>query len=559
MSVRKAKRQPAGARVASMRRAPGVRLAVEQAEDGSPKQIPETKWIHLASEGEYLGHHQGPFALTREVFEAFVANFRASPQYEAGNDGVGIKNVVPFDYEHASELSPTQGTIPQEGAPAPAWLREIEVRDGPEGEAQLWGLTKFGKKVRSQIATEEYQWVSIAFGEGVDWKTGEDVGPVITSVAFTNHPFMRDLTPLAASRRALGFDAWQARDLEDAFGQLRRCLGLPVTSTVDDVETELGTILNWAAAESAPAGVDVDGLLGAIKTIFGLPVTADLATISDAVGKAVAALVSMDPQGSEATGLRGTDRREPPTMNLTQRLTKILAGAKLRKVRVLQSEDDVVAAVEETVAGSGDLEALLEAMGVADVGAAMKALPELRAAQTKIGELQKQLDDLLSVQTEIDQAQAASDVDAAIAAKAWPAKDDGLRKALSTYRDKLVKDHGRKKGRELFLTEHSVPEADRAYLLSTLVAAPGGRQVHAPDQRDVQPLRIVPRDAEEGGGSNKIDLRGLPGRNTTERLMSFLRSSRPELEKADHGVVFNAARALRRDNSVQLIDVDAAS
>ncbi len=550
-----------GPKIGSQRRARGVRLDV--CCDEGEKEIPELKWIHLATEGEYNGHHQGPFELTREVFTTMVKNFRASPQYTAGADGKGSSKVVPFDYEHASEMFPAEGTIPTSGAPAPAWLYEIELRDGPDGEAQLWGLAKLGKKVRAQIAEDEYAWVSIAFGEGTDWKTGEKIGPVLTSVAFTNHPFMRDLDEIAASVRAGAYDAWQASTMDDALAQLRRLLGLPLTATAIDVQAELSTLLQWAAAGTAPVGVDIDAVLGAIKTIFGLPTTSDLAIISDAVGKAVATLVSIDPQGSEATGLGGKTQQEPqmPLSAQLATIAKILATTNLKKVRVMQSDEDVAAAVEETVAANGDLEGLLAALGFPDAASALKGIPELRAAQTKIGELHAQITELLGAQQEMEQMQESNDVAAAVAAKAWPAKDDALRKSLCVYRASLLKEHGRKEGRAKFLTEYGVTEADKAYLLTTLVAAPQGRQVQAPQGRELRDLPIQPRESDEHDGKDgtTIDLRALPGANAVERTMNWLRANKPELKGADFHALFNAARELRHSDTVRFLDVEAAA
>ena len=189
---------------------------------GAPARAPtpEFKWIHVANTGTYKGHHQGEFTLDEQSFAQMLANFRGDPKYgdpafAAGvgpvtldgkaYDGPNISRIVQFDYEHASEMAPTEGNIPSGGAPAIGWALELDVRKGADGRAQLWCLAKLGENIRRQIDADEYNSVSIAWNPaGVHWITGQPIGAVLTSVAFTNHPFIRDLLPLAAANRAAG-------------------------------------------------------------------------------------------------------------------------------------------------------------------------------------------------------------------------------------------------------------------------------------------------------------------------------------------------------------------
>lgn len=181
---------------------------------------PEFKWIHVANTGTYKGHHQGEFTLDEQSFAQMLANFRGDPKYgdpafAAGvgpvtldgkaYDGPNTSRIIQFDYEHASEMAPNEGTIPSGGAPAIGWALELDVRQGADGRAQLWCLAKLGENIRRQIDADEYNSVSIAWNPGgVHWITGQPIGAVLTSIAFTNHPFIRDLLPLAAANRAAG-------------------------------------------------------------------------------------------------------------------------------------------------------------------------------------------------------------------------------------------------------------------------------------------------------------------------------------------------------------------
>lgn len=170
-------------------------------------EIPQVKWINVANEGEYLGHHQGGFELTREIMGQLVANLRGSPKYKLGSvtlpDGsvasAGSEDVVQYDYEHASEMAPWEGSIPLSGAPAMGWVWDLEIRQDASGRGQLWALSWLGDQIRGQIQRREYKWVSIAWNpNGVHWQTGEPIGALLTSIAFTNHPFLQDLADLAA-------------------------------------------------------------------------------------------------------------------------------------------------------------------------------------------------------------------------------------------------------------------------------------------------------------------------------------------------------------------------
>ena len=164
---------------------------------------PVPRWLHLCTEGTRKGHPAGAFTLDAAVFAQFIANLRGHPQFKLGANGKGSAPVIPFDYEHASEMAPTDGNVPLVGCPAPAWLADLEVRRGADGRAELWGLALLGERIVQQIRAGEYRWLSIAFTlAGVDPVTGKEVGARLSSVAFTNKPFVQDLQPLAASTAA---------------------------------------------------------------------------------------------------------------------------------------------------------------------------------------------------------------------------------------------------------------------------------------------------------------------------------------------------------------------
>jgi phage I-like protein len=161
------------------------------------------RWIQIAYEGEFRGHPQGHFRLDGQVFAKVVENFRRHPAFQLGEGGLGCQPVVAFDYGHASEMSPTEGSIPAMGAPAWGWALDLDIRQGSKG-AELWALTEFCELAKTYIRDRRLRWVSSAIRfQGVDHITGQPCGPLLTSVAFTNQPYLRGLLPIAATQRGI--------------------------------------------------------------------------------------------------------------------------------------------------------------------------------------------------------------------------------------------------------------------------------------------------------------------------------------------------------------------
>jgi hypothetical protein len=448
-----------------------TQLDAEPANDTTTPQreVPEYKWIHCANEGEYLGHHQGPFELTRQVFETFVRNFREDPQYRAGKlelaDGQthtgGVQPVIQFDYEHASEMPPWEGSIPREGAPACAWALEVAIRNGADGKAQLWAFAHLLRGLRAQIAEGAQRFVSIAFTlDGVHWITGKPIGPCLTSIAITNHPYMRDLTPLAAAARA--------------------------------------------ASAGAAAG--------------------------------------LKPSGSSSEAPGGRIKGTGASMNAEEQLTALRARlCKGLNIRTLATDDEIAGAVDEAVKKGSDLESLLEAMGVANAGEALKTVPVLREARDKLAGYVSQIDELLQAQAAADAEVAPQEVGAAMSAAKMTG--EGAKKALSVMRDHCIATEveklerskpagqkptateimaARKTGREVFLREYGVTDPAKVMLTRTLAAGPGDTQVAPP-----KTLQIDSSGSDDGP---QIDLRSFKG-NTVQRLMQHL--SKTEGKKFD--------------------------
>lgn len=432
--------------LAPLLRATSAASEIRLAEVDAAKPDPTRRWIHAATEGDYSGHSAGTFSLDERAFKAFVVNFRADPRYQAG----GTARVLPFDYEHASEMDPTSGSIPENGAPAPAWVAELDIRKGEDGKLQLWALAVLGDRIRGQIERGEYRFVSIAFVANMPhFESGESQGPTLTSIAFTNHPFLRNLAPLAASRRPL--------DRSPAPGVQHPNAG-------------------------SPAG------------------------------------------------------KERP-MDFTK-ILPILARAKLAGTRTLATEEDVVAAVEEVSSGNASLVAVLEALGVKDASAALAAIPDLVAARAKLADALAQIDALTTQQAQQEEAMAQAEVEAALTAHFDDVKlRERVRPALKVLRA-TDKDGFRK--------AYPVPDQAHAHLLAQILAGKNGKQTKAPE---TLPLG----ERTEDPAVERVDLRAYPGRNATERIMSYILGKSPDAAKLSREALLAKAHELRRNPTLNFV------
>jgi hypothetical protein len=460
----------------------------EPANDTSAIVVPQFKWIHCANEGLYEGHHQGSFNLTRAVFEQFIRNFRENPQFRAGSktlDGGqtytgGIEPVLQFDYEHASEVPCWEGTIPETGAPAQGWVLDVAIREGANGGAQLWAFSELLDDVRTKIAKRQIRWVSIAFAlEALDWKTAKPRGPTLTSIAFTNHPFMQDLTPLQLSRRAS--------------------------------QPGKGAIPSSGESPEAPGGGREPTRTGAI----------------------------MDAKCRE-------------------RVCKAL------KINLAATDEQVGDAVDAAVAGNNNLQTVLEALGVPLTGEALKVIPQLRDAKTKVEGVLRELNELLTQEAQADAAIAQADVGAAMSAGKL---GEGARTALGVYRASLIGEATTrlraeakvksgsdeltlsivrgaiKAGREKFLAEHGVADPSKVHLATNHVAGAGDTQLTPPTT--AKPMTIDQSKATDGGELT-IDLRGVDGENTILRIRQWCVKNDAGFTKLTYPMQIKRASELKR-------------
>lgn len=175
--------------VTTTARAPGVTIAFT---DGQQPDVGHRTWNQVARLGEFLGHPQGSFSFTPEVFKRLIENHQDTANGE-----------VPVDYEHASETLPDG--YERGGVPAVAWIKQLEQRPDADGKPSLWGEFEWvDPQAVADVRAGKYRYLSPAVQFNAKHReTGEAIGPRLTSAALTNHPFLDGLAPLTATARTL--------------------------------------------------------------------------------------------------------------------------------------------------------------------------------------------------------------------------------------------------------------------------------------------------------------------------------------------------------------------
>ena len=193
------------------------------------------RWVHMAREGTWRGHHSGAeIVLTAETFASFVASFDAT------------KNATAAKYGHPGG----------DDFPAAGWILDLEVRgDG------LWGLVEFTPRAVASIRDGEYRYCSIEFAlESVDRVTGEPAGPVVSGLGLTNIPFLDGLTPITLS--LVGAPAPMQRSLSNMdpkkiFAALAQALGLGKDTPTDQLKAAVDAFLTLHAVINGKPAAEV--------------------------------------------------------------------------------------------------------------------------------------------------------------------------------------------------------------------------------------------------------------------------------------------------------------
>lgn len=178
-------------------------LNFEIASDGA---APE--WVELLPGGQIITGRDGRTWINDQpeiILQAFHAD---------GKD-------LPIDWEHSTELRAPNG----EPAPAAAWIKELQLRDG----GSIWGRVEWTPKGIESIANREYRYLSPVFRYEIDSRRIFR----FTSCGLTNQPnlFLNALN-----------SANQQEDETMTLAELLAALGLSATATFQDALNRIGQI-----------------------------------------------------------------------------------------------------------------------------------------------------------------------------------------------------------------------------------------------------------------------------------------------------------------------------
>lgn len=543
----------------TLRMAPVELLRLE----GDDADSDEPRWLHVATEGDYPGYYGGekPFAFTRDDFAQMVANLRAHPSYSAGSDGVGCVDVIPWDFGHASERDPAEGALPIAGAPAQAWTREFEIRVGTDGKAQLWALTRYLETAKGYVKNGQYKWASVAVTfNAIDPLSANDVGCVVTSIAFTNTPFIEGMEQLAANRRVAAEGAGesvslryryydQASSAEEAMGSLKDLFGLPETTGVEGVIGEIAKLQQWVETGTVPLGVDASEILGGIRMILGLPALSTEAEVLAEVSKLVQRLLEEQAMEQGQPGA-AAPAAQPAAAVATAKerdmeLLKVLAGKLgvragddavteaveasialcdgLRKLLKADGSTDkaLLEAAEQTVSARDKLATVFKALGVEDVDAAVEQVATLIEQGDALKAALPELEGLKAKQATADEEQADADVAAVMSERKFP---EEIKDALLIMR---------KSNPEKFAEKYPLAPPGSANLTRSVVVTPSGQEVNQ------APL-----------GADAVDLTNYRGINPTDKAMNYIRDNVAGAKDWDHDTLWKAACDLKRQPHV---------
>lgn len=169
------------------------------------------EWVELIPAGPTVVGRDGRTWLFDDVAHQFVQTNFSSRAID-----------LPIDWEHATQRRAPLG----QEAPAGAWIKQLEIRDGA-----LWGLAEWTPRGELQVENKEYRFLSPVFD--YDDETKRIVRMV--SAALTNIP-------------NLVMTALNQEQLENVpvkpSPELLKLLGLPDTATVEQVYAATTAKLN---------------------------------------------------------------------------------------------------------------------------------------------------------------------------------------------------------------------------------------------------------------------------------------------------------------------------
>jgi hypothetical protein len=506
-------------------------------------------WLQAAYEGEFKGYRI-PMKLTAAFFAAMIANLRADPQFRAGDDGYGAQPVVRMDYEHASAMPPSEGSIPAQGAPAPGWVCDMEVRAGKEGRLELWALCELGTQLTEQIKAGEQRFLSIeAPLKSKDPVTGEDRGPKLNALAVTNSPFLRDLEPM---RIAASMSVWgKAETTAELVEGMRGILEMPETATPADMKDYLEAIgvayQNGVRPPGYPDGLG--GVLDSVRRLVGLTMLATGEQIVAAAGQ------QLDTASASVatTPLPAAQPQGPAAMTASATPDK-LRVALVALFGCVDHDDVILAEATKAKGGLAALGDLMKKYGAADhADLATKAMAA-RDEAAKTAEFATKLGEALAALDSGVQEEAKKDTEAVAASCGFAAENKGARTVILSQllearraalgivaeenEGKLELSFGKPNGAklELFWQNYPKPDAKKVVLSTSIVAGQNGAQLGGPHTGLQQkPVGQQPPAGADQEPEHIAALANYPGPNPIAKAIAYLSEKLPGFKSLDWG------------------------
>ncbi|MFY4756255.1 phage protease [Aliarcobacter butzleri] len=127
--------------------------------------------------GEWKGHINGPFSLTKDDLEQIKTNF----------DNAKVDGLIDLDHK----------TIYEGTGEAYGWIKELFFK-----EDDLWVKVEWLESGLGLIKTKKYKYISPVFlPNTIEQVTGDNIGWTLHSAALTNRPFMEELGEIKANNK----------------------------------------------------------------------------------------------------------------------------------------------------------------------------------------------------------------------------------------------------------------------------------------------------------------------------------------------------------------------
>lgn len=493
------------------------------------------KWINACIEGTYRGHPNPKFpeiVWDQKAFQTIVDNLHRHPSFKSGPDGVGCARVVPWDYEHASEIAKMLNKIPPGGCPAEAWTYDAKVAPTDKGLG-LWLLTEWLPGAKAQVQDGKYQFCSIAADPHFpDPVSGQDQGLTLSSVALTNTPFIQGLEPLVASVSQWG----KAESAEEFTIGMRDIFELPDDAEPTAIIAQLDAFRVAVTNGTVPSQIDVDGIIDRIRRLLALPL---MSTQEDVLGGAAQNVESLVSAGDVPAKTPTTGLENAPTMAASAFHTAL--GVMLHSKST--DEDTLLQAAKETAAKADTAESANDALTKLKTLFASTDVEGLLSAATKAIADAKQLEPTVTALNSAREAmkgtakadaEQEADVVTASLARGDQALLQRFKPVILASRVACINPDGTvDQGKlEKFRTDYPLAAEQQALLQRRVVAGPNGAQYGGP----ITGYQTTPITQSSGVGAGNDDdpqvtkiaeeINSCEGRNEIERADRWLCSAR---------------------------------